>query len=576
MFGVVVAVFWAVPHVSALNYQEQFQLFLTNSSYFLERVAVPGGLADYISEFLVQFNYVPFLGAAIIAALYVGIQGTVWRLMRQMGASKNAVTYLLSFLPSVLLWWHMGDVNVMMTLPVAVLGALLASTLMPKGNTRFSFLYPLFSIILYWLVGMAVWVFVVLTLANILRKERSTKTFGYAIAILILTLAWILFTAQYIPYPLDHIFRGLNYYRYSTILPVMQVIIMAAACVVPILGCLRMPASVGNLCRNTWCQVAVYAVGILLTIVGLRQFYDEKVHELIDYDFLTRTERWDKIITKAEQKLPTSPMGVSIVNLALSQQGQLLDRLFEFYQNGGEGLFPSFRREMTSPVPTAEIFWHLGMVNSAERYMFEAQEAIPNFRKSARLTRRIAECELVNGNYQVARKLLRRLENTLFYRSWAERTLALCGDEAAINNHPVYGKLRRLRQQQDYLFSDTEMDQMLGLLFTHSKENKMAYEYMVSYVLLQRNLDKFMNYYALGRYVQYDHIPRTIQEVLIGHWMQTHNDPRTMPYSVDGQTVNNTLGFIQTYMKNPNDPQLNQPPYVSNAWHYLTAKANKQ
>lgn len=293
-------------------------------------------------------------------------------------------------------------------------------------------------------------------------------------------------------------------------------------------------------------------------------------YELIDYDFLVRTEQWDKIIEKAEKKPATTPLSVSCVNLALSQKGMLADRLFEFYQNGGEGLFPTFTRDMISPVSTAEIFFRLGMVNDAERYMFEAQEAIPNYRKSARLTRRIIECEIINGNYKVAAKLLRRLQKTLFYRNWANQTMALLGNEKAINRHPVYGKLRKYREKkQDFLFSDREMDQMLGLLFLNDNHNKMAYEYLMCYELLQRDMGKFMQYYPLGRFVGYDHIPRTFQEILIGNWMKTHSDPRTIPYSVDAQNVNNTLNFIQLYMQNPKDPQLSQQPYVSNAWYYV-------
>lgn len=260
-------------------------------------------------------------------------------------------------------------------------------------------------------------------------------------------------------------------------------------------------------------------------MVWYQGIFDEMTYELIDYDFLVRTEQWDKIIEKAEKKPATTPLSVSCVNLALSQKGMLADRLFEFYQNGGEGLFPTFTRDMISPVSTAEIFFRLGMVNDAERYMFEAQEAIPNYRKSARLTRRIIECEIINGNYQVAAKLLRRLQKTLFYSNWANQMMALLGNEKAINRHPVYGKLRKYREKkQDFLFSDQEMDQMLGLLFLNDNHNKMAYEYLMCYELLQRDMEKFMQYYPLGRFVGYDHIPRTFQEILIGNWMKTHSD----------------------------------------------------
>ena len=71
LFGVAVALFWAIPYMSVLSFQEQYQLFLFDGHYFLERVAVPGGLACYVAEFITQFNYIPVLGACLLALVYV-------------------------------------------------------------------------------------------------------------------------------------------------------------------------------------------------------------------------------------------------------------------------------------------------------------------------------------------------------------------------------------------------------------------------------------------------------------------------------------------------------------------------
>lgn len=577
LFGVAVVIFWAVPYVGGLCFQEQYQMFLFDSGYFLERIVLPGGLADYISEFLVQFYYMPVLGGAIIALLLMGIQTAVWGLMKQYGARHDFPGYLLSFLPSIALWCAMGDQNVLLSFVVALFGALVIGWIHNRFHNRLvKVVFELVSTALvYWLLGPVVFLYAVLmigdTLKNAKQKGNVFSGIGYSAVILILTVAWILLTTQTLQYPLYRIFAGLNYYRYPGAISPLPFVVMVWAVVIPFLGmipCHR--KSLQKLQQSKVVIVLSYVLVIVASWFGIKTSFDEMTYELIDYDFLVRTEQWDKIIEKAEKKPATTPLGVSCVNLALSQKGMLADRLFEFYQNGGEGLFPTFTRDMISPVSTAEIFFRLGMVNDAERYMFEAQEAIPNYRKSARFTRRIIECDIINGNYKVAAKLLRRLQKTLFYSNWANQTMALLGNEKAINRHPIYGKLRKYREKkQDFLFSDREMDQMLGLLFLNDNHNKMAYEYLMCYELLQRDMEKFMQYYPLGRFVGYDHIPRTFQEILIGNWMKTHSDPRTIPYSVDAQNVNNTLNFIQLYMQNPKDPQLGQQPYVSNAWHYV-------
>lgn len=577
LFGVAVVIFWSVPFVGGLCFQEQYQMFLFDTGYFLERIVLPGGLADYISEFLVQFYYMPVLGGAIIALLLMGIQAAVWGLMKQYGARHDFPSYLLSFLPSIALWCAMGDQNILLSFVVALFGALLMGWIHNRFHNRLvKVVFELVSTALvYWLLGPVVFLYAVLmigdTLKNAKQKGNVFSGIGYSAVILILTVAWILLTTQTLQYPLYRIFAGLNYYRYPGTISPLPFVVMVWAVVIPFLGMIPCHRKfLQKLQQSKVVIVLSYVLVIVASWFGIKTSFDEMTYELIDYDFLVRTEQWDKIIEKAEKKPATTPLGVSCVNLALSQKGMLADRLFEFYQNGGEGLFPTFTRDMISPVSTAEIFFRLGMVNDAERYMFEAQEAIPNYRKSARLTRRIIECDIINGNYKVAAKLLRRLQKTLFYSNWANQTMALLGNEKAINRHPIYGKLRKYREKkQDFLFSDREMDQMLGLLFLNDNHNKMAYEYLMCYELLQRDMEKFMQYYPLGRFVGYDHIPRTFQEILIGNWMKTHSDPRTIPYSVDAQNVNNTLNFIQLYMQNPKDPQLGQQPYVSNAWHYV-------
>ena len=577
LFGVAVVIFWAVPYVGELCFQEQYQMFLFDTGYFLERIVLPGGLADYISEFLVQFYYMPVLGGAIIALLLMGIQAAVWGLMKQYGARHDFPGYLLSFLPSIALWCAMGDQNVLLSFVVALFGALVIGWIHNRFHNRLvKVVFELVSTALvYWFLGPVVFLYAALmigdTLKNAKQKGNVFSGIGYSACILILTIAWILLTTQTLQYPLYRIFAGLNYYRYPGAVSPLPFVVMVWAVVIPFLG--MIPCRQKSLQKLQQSKVVIalsYVLVIVASWFGIKASFDEMTYDLIDYDFLVRTEQWDKIIEKAEKKPATTPLSVSCVNLALSQKGVLADRLFEFYQNGGEGLFPTFTRDMISPVSTAEIFFRLGMVNDAERYMFEAQEAIPNYRKSARLTRRIIECEIINGNYKVAAKLLRRLQKTLFYSNWANQMMALLGNEKAINQHPIYGKLRKYREKkQDFLFSDREMDQMLGLLFLNDNHNKMAYEYLMCYELLQRDMEKFMQYYPLGRFVGYDHIPRTFQEILIGNWMKTHSDPRTIPYSVDAQNVNNTLNFIQLYMQNPKDPQLGQQPYVSNAWHYV-------
>ena len=601
LFAVAVALFWAFPYRCALSYQEQYQLFLFTPSYFTERISVPGGLADYVAEFITQFYYVYALGAILLALVFFSLQRLTWVLMRRNGVSPS--WYLLSFIPAISLWALMGNENVLLSFAIALLGMeeIMLHYIIVRDHSRgwtAPAVYLLIAIpVGYWLVGP-----VVIGLSLILMSDSQIQSNVSVTNIksaqaqspaeekvhrkpLVTPLGWMLLSVLYfvaivwlcgriLQYPYYKLFGGINYFRYPGVIPVMQWVVVALFALLPLVAS-YLPRLEGKKAMRA--KIAQLVVIVLAAVPLLRFSFDRATYELIDYDYLVRTHQWQRIIEKAGKHQASSPMSVSCVNLALAMQGQLCDRLFEFYQNGAEGLFPTFTRDMTSPLPTAEVFYQLGMVNDAERYTFEAQEAIPNYRKSGRLTRRIAQCEIINGNYAVAAKYLRMLENSLFYRQWAKSQERFLYNSAAVKADPEYGRLRDIRiKRHDYLFSDQEMDQMLGLLLVDNKkyDNRMAYEYLIAYELLQRDLDRFMQYYPLGRFVQFDHIPYAIQQVLIGSWLQRHNTLQGMPYSVDRQNVDATVAFIRAYTANRNDPVLNQPPLAYNAWHYLLMGGN--
>lgn len=593
LFAVAVALFWAFPYRCALSYQEQYQLFLFTPSYFTERISVPGGLADYVGEFITQFYYVYAIGAILLALVFFCLQRLTWVLMRRSGVSQS--WYLLSFIPAVALWALMGNENVLLSFAIALLGMeeLMFHYIIVRDHSR-GWVAPAVYLLIavpvgYWLFGPVVIGVALSATYNPYRPyetsqtlpERAVKSnsqtlltpYGWALLSVLYFVLIVWLCGHFLQYPYYKLFGGINYFRYPGIIPVMQWIV-AALFALPLVV-FYLPRLEGKKAVRT--EIAQLTIIVLATVPLLHFSFDRATYELIDYDYLVRTHQWQRIIEKAEKHQASSPMSVSCVNLAIAMQGQLCDRLFEFYQNGAEGLFPTFTRDMTSPLPTAEAFYQLGMVNDAERYAFEAQEAIPNYRKSGRLTRRIAQCEIINGNYAVAAKYLRMLEHSLFYRQWAKSQERFLYNSAAVKADPEYGRLGDIRiKRHDYLFSDQEMDQMLGLLLVDNKkyDNRMAYEYLIAYELLQRDLGRFMRYYPLGRFVQFDHIPYAVQQVLIGSWLQRHNTLQGMPYSVDRQNVDATVAFIRAYMTNRNDSALNQPPLAYNAWHYLLMGGN--
>lgn len=156
VFAIAVAVFWALPAVSLLSYHEQYQLFLFTTGYFRERLAVPGGLADYIAEFITQWNYIFVVGALLLALLFFVFQRLTWRIAEDEETAD--VWYPLSFVPAILMLAYMCDANVMPSFLVALVLVQLLMLLWQKvacganSVVRVAFIVVVLPLS-YWLLG---------------------------------------------------------------------------------------------------------------------------------------------------------------------------------------------------------------------------------------------------------------------------------------------------------------------------------------------------------------------------------------------------------------------------------------
>ncbi len=452
LFGVAVVLFFALGYPHHLHYQEQYQLFLFDHTYVWEIVRLPGGVADLLGRFSTQFFLYAWVGALIIGLLLSAVQLLTLRL------SGSESLYGLSFVPAFLLWLFLLDENALMGGVWAVLLSLLAA-------------WGILS----------------------LRKKLSTISYSLFTIVAILLL-YLLVGPVCLPIPIESLWTGAHYHRYPTVFP--WLLWGAAFSIWGLMGIAllihRFPKHFSLHSPLSSHLLTALVAAIMGSVVWKNaNFRAEKV---MQYDFMARHQQWNRILETANREKPNNQIGVTVQNLALAMHGVLLNQLFNYHQNGIAGLLPDVKEDATSPLPTAEAFYQLGMINVAQRTVFEAQEAILDFQKSSRCYVRLAQTNLINGQYEVARKYLTALQKTLFYRDWANETLPLLGDEAAIARHPEYGRLRKMTYVEDYYFSDHVTPEMLQDLYLRNKDNGLAYQYLVAYYLLTGDQEGYNNF----------------------------------------------------------------------------------
>ena len=480
VFCVAVILFFGLAYPHHLHYQEQFQLFLFDSNYAWDIVRLPGGVADLLGRFCTQFFLYAWTGAFIIGLLLSAVQLLTLRL------AKWGWLYGLTFVPSFLLWFFLLDENALLGGVWAVLITLLASWGFDKlsGTLRNVLLFVAIPV-LYWVVGP---ISILLFLLQGLRMKSQKWYYGvFALwAVMLVVLAF------YVPVQTESLWYGIHYHRYPMQFPTLLWIATLSVFVLPLL---TLTPKLSTLTSNPSPLTLISFGGVAACLGGLVwSNANFKAEKIMRYDFMARHQQWNRILETISEEMPNNQIGVTVQNLALGMRGVLAEQGGKYRQNGIAGLLPDVDRDATSPLPTAEAFYQLGMINVAQRTVFEAQEAILDFQKSGRCYKRLAQTNLINGNYEVARKYLTALQKTLFYSDWANETMALLGNEKAIACHPEYGHLRKSAYKENFYFSDHVTPEMLESLYFGNKDNRLAYEYLIAYYMLTGDRDRYAKF----------------------------------------------------------------------------------
>ena len=476
LFGVAVLLFFGLAYPHHLHYQEQYQLFLLDGTYVWEIIKQPGGMADLLGRFCTQFFLYAWVGALIIALLLSAVQLLMLRLV------GRGWLYGLSFVPSFLLWLFLLDENALLGGVWAIVLTLLAAFIITEHkDTKTQ-------------SGSA-------KCEEAKRSIRRKYFVSSCLCVpLIILLYWMAGPVCF-PIPIESLWHGIHYHRYPTVFPwLLWGAALSAFVLIFAARFFNRKATAFNCLVLPLCSFALVAV-IMGSLVWKNA--NLKAEKVMQYDFMATHQQWNRILETVNAEKPNNQIGVTVQNLALAMHGMLLDHMFEYNQNGIAGLLPDVKEDATSPIPTAEAFYQLGMINVAQRTVFEAQEAILDFQKSGRCYKRLAQTNLINGQYEVARKYLSALQKTLFYRGWANETLPLLGDEEAIARHPEYGRLRQYAYKEDltgdFYFSDRVTPEMLESLYYTNTDNRLAYQYLLAYYMLTGDRERYNQFMSRKR-----------------------------------------------------------------------------
>ena len=134
------------------------------------------------------------------------------------------------------------------------------------------------------------------------------------------------------------------------------------------------------------------------------------------------------------------------------------------------------------------------------------------------------------------------------------------------------GKLRKYRPKEDFLFSEDQQDVMLGILIQQEPTNRMAYEYLMAYYLLKKDLQHFMQYLSLGNAIQYSSMPVSYQEAALYVWGLQSTDLNNIPFPVSNLVKQRMQTYAGIYTSRSDAEAYLQKQFSDTYWFYFHYK----
>jgi hypothetical protein len=197
---------------------------------------------------------------------------------------------------------------------------------------------------------------------------------------------------------------------------------------------------------------------------------------------------WPQLLRIARRH-PNNYFVVNAVNRALYHTGRLSYDMFSWPQHP-DTLFLSTEEYKYAHWKKLGVYLDIGLVNMAENALTESLEGIG---ERPIILKRLALINMAKANYDSARIYLGALSKTLFHADWANNYLERLKSDPNLSEDKEIQRLRSVNMEDDYAFTYFKnIEATLLKLLEKNRQNRMAFEYLMSWYLLTGQLEKFV------------------------------------------------------------------------------------
>ncbi|MFZ2339078.1 MAG: DUF6057 family protein [Bacteroidales bacterium] len=559
-----------------LYFVEQLQIFLLTPAHFLSYFSKPSFLSSYIGDFLTQFYYLSGGGPAVISLTLILLWILVRRILNIWNGRDNG--YLWPLIPSVFSWIALCDPEFPLAAVIELIIAIV-SFLIYVPISRETIRKPagiLMIPVLYVAAGSGYLLFAALAAGYELAAGRRNRALLFAVIMVLVSVMVPPLMRHFYNITLLQSYTWIDeitrHVRFTNYLPLLSV---AAAIIASTLlhgRFLRLRGKDASVAAGSAAILCVLSAGILLNA----GFTREKILKL---DYKAAANRWEEVYELSQKYSLRNNIATYYNNMSLARLGLMPEKLMDFYQPAATGLFIPVNADENYLTITFsnEVYWQLGDVNASQHSALLGMIFSPRARNS-RLMKRLAEINIVNGEYEVAEKYLSILEKTLFHRRWAEARRIFLFNEEECSRSPWISSKRSVIPSEDLLKAGNEYRLTLEMLIGSNPDNRMAVDYLLCYDLLIKDLDSFSA--NMKRHLQPEKsgpLAKVYQEallILIVSGRDSRDDYKN--YIFDPENVRRMAEYMKIYEETGGDGRMLEPDYGTTYWFYYHFAELKQ
>jgi hypothetical protein len=254
---------------------------------------------------------------------------------------------------------------------------------------------------------------------------------------------------------------------------------------------------------------------------------------------------WEAIILQHETTPSLNIIGQYYYNLALSEEGQLCERLFFGRQDFGAGalILPDDGGLNFNKI---YFYYAVGLINEVHHI---AVESLVINGYSPENLKFLIKTELINGNYRVAERFINVQKKTLHYKRWAEKYERMLDNPELIISDPELGEKIRMLPKRGFFVRPNDM-QNIELLLDSNPDNKRAFEYKMARLLFEKDLETIVGEVKKMKEMGYTCIPRYIEEAIVGSENYKNGFPVPGDLTVSSRTELRFKQFMTAYEHN--------------------------